>query len=65
MATEISEEARQLAAALRARGSRFQDRIEDFSELAKRVSNTMRATNERVMVEQSAAEVRGFAPRHA
>jgi hypothetical protein len=62
MASEIGEEARALAAALRARGSRVQDRIENFSELAKRVSNTMRATNERVLIEQGAAEVRRFAP---
>ena len=62
MANEINDEARQIAAALRARGSRFQDRIEDFSELAKRVSNIMRATRERVMIEKSVAEARVFAP---
>jgi len=62
MANEINDEARQIAAALRARGSRFQDRIEDFSELAKRVSNIMRATSERVMIEKSVAEARAFAP---
>jgi hypothetical protein len=55
MASEINEEARQIAGALRARGARFQDRIEDFSELAKRVSNTMRATSERVMLEHAPA----------
>jgi hypothetical protein len=65
MANEISGEARQIAAALRARGARFQDRIEDFSELAKRVSNTMRATGERVMHEQEVSAQRSFAPARA
>jgi hypothetical protein len=48
-AMSIVEEARQIAAGVRARGERIKSQVEDFTELTKRLAFTMRDARDRII----------------
>jgi hypothetical protein len=48
-AMSIVEEARQIAAGVRARGERIKAQVEDFTELTKRLAFTMRDARDRII----------------
>jgi hypothetical protein len=50
-AMSIVEEARQIAAGVRARGERIKAQVEDFTELTKRLAFTMRDARDRIIGE--------------
>ena len=61
IATDIMEEARQLATELRANGKKMSERLKEFAALANRVSTAMRNTRAEVLIpSETPPSVGGF-----